>query len=49
MTENLDFKGILLIDLNDSFDTSFIVVTHDELMANSMHRKLVLEGGTLHE
>ena len=39
----------LLIDLNDSFDTSFIVVTHDELMANSMHRKLLLEGGTLHE
>ena len=39
----------LLIDLNDSFDTSFIVVTHDELMANSMHRKIVLEGGTLHE
>ena len=39
----------LLIDLNDSFDTSFIVVTHDELMANSMHRKLVLEGGMLHE
>ena len=39
----------LLIDLNDSFDTSFIVVTHDELMANSMHRKLILEGGTLHE
>ena len=39
----------LLTDLNDSFDTSFIVVTHDELMANSMHRKLVLEGGTLHE
>ena len=39
----------LLIDLNDSFDTSFIVVTHDELMANSMHRKLVLEGGTLYE
>ena len=39
----------LLVDLNESFDTSFIVVTHDELMANSMHRKLVLEGGTLHE
>ena len=39
----------LLIDLNDSFDTSFIVVTHDELVANSMHRKLVLEGGKLHE
>ena len=39
----------LLVDLNESFDTSFIVVTHDELMANSMHRKLILEGGTLHE
>ena len=39
----------LLIDLNEIFDTSFILVTHDELMANSMHRKLVLEGGTLHE
>ena len=39
----------LLIDLNESFDTSFIMVTHDELMANSMHRKLVLEGGTLHD
>ena len=39
----------LLIDLNYSFDTSFIVVTHDVLVANSMHRKLVLEGGTLHE
>tara|TARA_B100000579_G_C22614341_1_gene748770 strand:+ start:240 stop:848 length:609 start_codon:yes stop_codon:yes gene_type:complete len=39
----------LLVDLNESFDTSFIIVTHDELMANSMHRRLVLEGGTLHE
>ena len=39
----------LLIDLNEIFDTSFILVTHDELMANSMHRKLILEGGTLHE
>ena len=39
----------LLIELNESFDTSFVMVTHDELMANSMHRKLVLEGGTLHD
>ena len=39
----------LLVDLNESFDTSFIMVTHDELIANSMHRRLVLEGGTLHE
>ena len=39
----------LLIDLNESFDTSFVMVTHDELMANSMHRKLFLEGVTLHD
>ena len=39
----------LLDDLNESFDTSFIMVTHDELMAKNMHRRLVLEGGKLHE
>ena len=39
----------LLGDLNESFDTSFIMVTHDELMAKNMHRRLVLEGGKLHE
>ena len=38
----------LLIELNDSIYTSFIMVTHDESMANTMSRKLVLEGGILH-
>ena len=39
----------LLADLNDSFQTSFIMVTHDESLANTMDRKLTLEGGILHE
>ena len=39
----------LLFELNQSLHTSFIMVTHDESMANTMSRKLVLEGGTLHE
>ena len=39
----------LLIELNDSIHTSFIMVTHDESIANTMSRKLVLEGGVLHE
>ena len=39
----------LLIELNDSIHTSFIMVTHDESIANTMSRKLVLECGVLHE
>tara|TARA_B100001029_G_scaffold178934_1_gene186815 strand:- start:932 stop:1618 length:687 start_codon:yes stop_codon:yes gene_type:complete len=39
----------LLADLNESLHTSFIMVTHDDSMANTMSRKLVLEGGILHE
>ena len=39
----------LLADLNESLHTSFILVTHDDSMANTMSRKLVLEGGILHE
>ena len=39
----------LLAELNESLQTSFIMVTHDESMANTMNRKLVLEGGVLHE
>ena len=39
----------LLTDLNGTFRTSFITVTHDELLANTMSRKLTLEGGVLNE
>ena len=39
----------LMLALNQVLNTSFIVVTHDEGMANSMKRKLVLEDGQLHE
>ena len=39
----------LMLELNQVLNTSFIVVTHDEVMANSMKRKLVLEDGQLHE
>ena len=39
----------LLTDLNDSLQTSFIMVTHDESLANTMNRKLTLEGGILHD
>ena len=38
-----------MLELNQVLNTSFIVVTHDEVMANSMKRKLVLEDGQLHE
>ena len=39
----------LMLELNQVLSTSFIVVTHDESLANSMERKLVLEDGQLHE
>jgi len=39
----------LMLELNQVLNTSFIVVTHDEVMASSMKRKLVLEDGQLHE
>ena len=39
----------LMLELNQVLNTSFMVVTHDEVMANSMKRKLVLEDGQLHE
>ena len=39
----------LLTDLNGTFRTSFITVTHDELLASTMSRKLTLEGGVLNE
>ena len=39
----------LMLERNQVLSTSFIVVTHDESLANSMERKLVLEDGQLHE
>ena len=53
-TGNLDRQtavGIhrLMEELNQALNTSFIVVTHDEELADSMQRKLTLSNGTLHE
>ena len=39
----------LMSDLNESLSTSFIVVTHDERLADSMQRILVLSDGSLKE
>ncbi|PCI78846.1 MAG: lipoprotein-releasing system ATP-binding protein LolD [SAR86 cluster bacterium] len=39
----------LMNDLNEKLQISFIVVTHDELLASSMARKLLLADGLLHE
>lgn len=39
----------LMSDLNNTLGISFIVVTHDEQLANSMQRKLTLADGVLHE
>jgi len=36
-------------DLNEKLEISFIVVTHDELLASSMERKLLLADGLLRE
>ena len=53
-TGNLDRQTALEIHalmtkLNSTLQISFIVVTHDERLANSMQRKLTLDGGVLHE
>ena len=39
----------LMMELNQVLTISFVVVTHDEGLANSMDRKLILEDGQLHE
>ena len=39
----------LMMELNQVLPISFVVVTHDEGLANSMDRKLILEDGQLHE
>ena len=38
-----------MAELNETLSISFVVVTHDERLANSMDRKLLLKDGTLHE
>jgi len=39
----------LMSDLNEKLEISFIVVTHDEVLASSMERKFLLADGLLHE
>lgn len=39
----------LMRDLNDTLNISFIVVTHDEELANSLQRKMLLKDGRLYE
>jgi len=39
----------LMRDLNESLNISFIVVTHDEVLADSLQRKLLLKDGRLYE
>jgi len=39
----------LMNDLNEKLEISFIVVTHDELLASSMERKFLLADGLLRE
>jgi len=53
-TGNLDRKTAeeiqdLMSKLNSSLAISFIIVTHDERLADSMQRKLTLQDGMLHE
>jgi lipoprotein-releasing system ATP-binding protein len=39
----------LMRELNSLLNISFIVVTHDERLADSLQRKLLLQDGSLHE
>ncbi|MFK5892686.1 MAG: lipoprotein-releasing ABC transporter ATP-binding protein LolD [Pseudomonadota bacterium] len=53
-TGNLDNKTArqvydLLLELNQKYDTSLVIVTHDEHMADSMARKIVLLDGHILE
>jgi len=51
-TGNLDNKTAaqvydLLLELNQQYNTSLVIVTHDEKMAESMDRKIVLHDGKI--
>lgn len=51
-TGNLDRRAAesiqaLMMDLNQQLGTSFVIVTHDERLAQKMERVLLLEDGTL--
>ena len=53
-TGNLDRRTAeeiqdLMSELNDTLAISFVVVTHDERLAQAMQRKLILQDGMLHE
>ncbi|MFK5986329.1 MAG: lipoprotein-releasing ABC transporter ATP-binding protein LolD [Pseudomonadota bacterium] len=53
-TGNLDNRTArqvydLLLELNQHYQTSLVIVTHDEQMADSMHRKIVLHDGKIVE
>jgi len=37
----------LMTDLNQQLGISFVIVTHDEVLADSLDRKLILEDGQL--
>ncbi|MEJ6077752.1 lipoprotein-releasing ABC transporter ATP-binding protein LolD [Vibrio sp. 1-Bac 57] len=53
-TGNLDAKSAesvyqLLRELNSEFGTAFIVVTHDQQLANKLHRQLYMANGILQD
>lgn len=53
-TGNLDRRTAVevqrqMAELNKSLGISFVIVTHDEQLANSLQRKLELRDGVLHE
>jgi lipoprotein-releasing system ATP-binding protein len=53
-TGNLDTKTAvsvqdLFLDLNDTYGTTFLVVTHNREMASRFHRRFQLRDGVLHQ